>query len=122
MVETKTPGQLCYEAYLRHWNIPGLRTWHEEPRGQQRAWETAAQAVLTRKETTMSEPLAPIALYARLLDASFSLKREIDRLSDAANTLFLDAAWVHLDDLIEQLPAALAWDAEQRQEEEHDDV
>jgi len=45
MVETKTPGQIVYEAYLRHWNIPGLRTWHEEPRGQQRAWEDAAQAV-----------------------------------------------------------------------------
>lgn len=46
MAETKTPGQIAYEAYLRTWNIPGLRTWHEEPRGQQRAWEAAAQAVL----------------------------------------------------------------------------
>jgi hypothetical protein len=69
----------------------------------------------------MPEPLAPIALYARLVDASFSLKREIERLADATNTLFLDAAWVHLDDLIAHLPAALAWDAEQRQDKENDD-
>jgi hypothetical protein len=48
MSDSKTPGQLCYEAYLQHWNIPGLRTWHDEPRGQQRAWEDAAQAVLAQ--------------------------------------------------------------------------
>lgn len=66
----------------------------------------------------MSEPLSPIALYARLVDASFSLKREIERLEGAANTLFLDAAWVHLDDLIEQLPAALAWDAQRQPQED----
>jgi len=46
-VTESTPGQVAYEAYLRHWNIPGLRTWHEEPRGQQRAWEEAAQAAIT---------------------------------------------------------------------------
>jgi hypothetical protein len=69
----------------------------------------------------MSAPLAPIALYARLVDASFSLKREIERLADATNTLFLEAAWVRLDDLIAHLPAALAWDAEQRQDREADD-
>jgi len=46
MTPTPTPGQICYEAYLRNWTIPGLRTWDEEPLGQQRAWEAAAQAVL----------------------------------------------------------------------------
>jgi hypothetical protein len=69
---------------------------------------------------TMPEPLAPIALYARLVDASFSLKREIERLADATNTLFLDAAWVHLDDLIEQLPEALAADAARQIQEDND--
>jgi hypothetical protein len=69
----------------------------------------------------MSAPLAPIALYARMVDASFSLKRAIERL-EHVNTMWLEAAWVHLDDLIEQLPAALAWDAEQRQDREDDNA
>jgi hypothetical protein len=68
----------------------------------------------------MSQPLPPIALYARLAEASFALQREIEeieRLEDA-NTLLLEAAWVRLDDLIEQLPASLAWDAQHQGEEE----
>jgi hypothetical protein len=60
----------------------------------------------------MPRPLAPspIVLYAKLVEASAALAREIERL-DHANTLRLDAAWVHLDELIEQLPDALAADA-----------
>jgi hypothetical protein len=66
----------------------------------------------------MSAPLAPIALYARLVDASAMLHRAIQRLDDEdADTARIEAVWVHLDDLIEQLPAALAADA-QRQEED----
>ena len=60
---------------------------------------------------------SPIVLYAKLVEASAALVREIERL-DHAGTLRLEAAWVHLDDLIEQLPAALAWDAERQREEE----
>jgi hypothetical protein len=66
----------------------------------------------------MLEPLAPLALYARLVEASCALQREIERLDDAMHTLALAAAWLHLDDLIEQLPAALAWDAEHQEQEE----
>jgi hypothetical protein len=67
----------------------------------------------------MTEPLAPIALYARLAEASAALHREIERLEDEdADTLRITAAWVHLDDLIEHLPAALAWDAQCQDEEE----
>ena len=56
MPDTRTPGQIAYEAYLRCWNIPGLRTWHEEPRGQQRAWEAAAQAVLAMQAPQEETP------------------------------------------------------------------
>jgi hypothetical protein len=71
--DTQTPGQIAYEAYLRTWNIPGLRTWEDEPRVQQRAWEAAAQAVLawqaqeeaplpaTRTSTFVAQQLAALA-------------------------------------------------------------
>jgi hypothetical protein len=62
-------------------------------------------------------PLPPIALYARLAEASFALQREIERLDDAMHTLALAAAWIRLDDVIEQLPAALAWDAQRQPQE-----
>jgi len=59
-----------------------------------------------------------MALYARMADASALLARQIQRLDtqDPALAAPLEAAWVHLDNLIEQLPAALARDA-QRQEQ-----
>jgi hypothetical protein len=67
----------------------------------------------------MTAPLAPIALYVRLAEASARLSRQLSYLGDDHPLAqALDAAWVHLDDLIEQLPAALAADA-QRQEETH---
>jgi hypothetical protein len=70
------------------------------------------------KETTMPEPLPPIALYARLAEASASLARQIDILDTQAPDLAapLEAAWLRLDDLIEQLPASLAWDAQHQGE------
>jgi len=58
MPDTPTPGQVCYEAYLRTWPIPGLRTWDEEPLVQQRAWEAAATAVLAQC-TPQSLPWTP---------------------------------------------------------------
>jgi hypothetical protein len=66
----------------------------------------------------MSAPLAPIALYARLVDAAFAVQREIERLDDPIHTLALAAAWLRLDDLIEQLPAALAAEAQRHEEED----
>jgi hypothetical protein len=62
--------------------------------------------------------LPPITLYARLVDAAFDVQREIERLDDAMHTLALAAAWMRLHDLIEQLPAALAWDAERQIQED----
>jgi hypothetical protein len=72
----------------------------------------------------MAKPLAPspIVLYAKLVEASAALARQMQILDthEPALAAPLEAAWVHLDNLIEQLPAALAWDA-QRQPQEHDD-
>jgi hypothetical protein len=71
----------------------------------------------------MNEPLSPMILYARLAVASAYLARQIQILDTHAPALAapLDAAWVALDGLLEQLPDALAWDAErQEQEETHD--
>jgi hypothetical protein len=71
----------------------------------------------------MAEPLAPIALYARLAGASARLSRQIGYLgADHPLSHALDAAWMHLDDLIEQLPAALAWDAQHQPQEEPTDA
>lgn len=63
----------------------------------------------------------PIMLYVRLTEASAALAREIQRLDNHDPTLAmpLEAAWIILDDLIEQLPAALESDA-QRQRPEDD--
>lgn len=65
----------------------------------------------------MAKPF--IVLYARLVDAAFAVQREIERLDDAMHTLALAAALLRLEDLIEQLPAALAANAE-RQEDDTD--
>jgi hypothetical protein len=63
--------------------------------------------------------LPPITLYARLAGASARLSRLLSYLGgDHPLSQALDAAWVHLDDLIEQLPAALAWDAERQIKED----
>lgn len=61
----------------------------------------------------MSAPLSPIVLYVRLAEASAELARQIRILDTQEPRLAqpLEAAWVHLDDLLEQLPAALALDA-----------
>ena len=55
-------------------------------------------------------PLNPLVLYVRLTEASADLARQIQLLdmNDPGHALSLEAAWVRLDDLIEQLPAALA--------------
>jgi hypothetical protein len=67
----------------------------------------------------MSQPLPPIALYARLAGASARLSRQLSYLgTDHPLAQALDAAWVHLDDLIEQLPASLAWDAQHQGEDD----
>jgi hypothetical protein len=68
----------------------------------------------------MSAPLAPIALYARLAGASAYLARQIQILDthEPALAAPLEAAWQHLDDLIEQLPAALAWEAQRQPQED----
>jgi hypothetical protein len=71
----------------------------------------------------MSEPLPPIALYARLVDASATLVWHLHHLGrDHPLYQTLDADWGRLDDLIEHLPAALAWEAEQRQDREEDET
>lgn len=67
----------------------------------------------------MSEPLSPMILYARLAGASARLSRQLRYLdADDPVAQVLEAAWVHLDDLIEQLPDALAWDAQRQAQEE----
>jgi hypothetical protein len=68
----------------------------------------------------MTMPLSPIALYARLAEASATLGRQIFLLDTQDPELAspVEAAWVHLDDLIEQLPAALAWDAQHQPQED----
>jgi hypothetical protein len=69
----------------------------------------------------MTAPLNPMILYARLAEASAALGRQICLLDtqDPALASPVEAAWLHLDDLIELLPAALVWDV-QRQEQEDD--
>jgi len=63
----------------------------------------------------MRKPLSPMALYIRLAEASADLARQLSSLSpDEPLTLLLEAAWVRLDDLIEELPAALVWDAQRQ--------
>jgi hypothetical protein len=70
----------------------------------------------------MPKPLAPIVLYAHLAEASAVLSQQITYLgAEHPLALRLEHAWLRLDDLIEQLPAALAWDAE-RQEQKDDDA
>jgi hypothetical protein len=68
----------------------------------------------------MSTPLPPIALYARLAEASAYLARQITILDTQEPALAapLEAAWLRLDDLIEHLPASLAWDAQHQGEED----
>jgi hypothetical protein len=68
----------------------------------------------------MAAPLAPIALYARLVEASAALGRQIFLLDTQDPELAspVEAAWLRLDDLIEQLPAALAWDAQHQPQED----
>jgi hypothetical protein len=68
----------------------------------------------------MSQPRAPIVLYARLAEASAVLGRQICILDTQDPQLAspVEAAWLHLDDLIEQLPAALAWDAQHQLQED----
>jgi hypothetical protein len=68
----------------------------------------------------VTAPLSPIVLYARLAEASAVLARQIALLDTHAPVLAapLDAAWVHLDNLIEQLPAALAADAQPQTQED----
>jgi len=67
----------------------------------------------------MPEPLAPIALYARLAEASAALSQQLTYLgADHPLALRLEKAWLHLDDLIEQLPAALAADAARQDQED----
>jgi hypothetical protein len=68
----------------------------------------------------VAAPLAPIALYARLVEASAALGRQIFLLDTQDPELAspVEAAWLRLDDLIEQLPAALAADAQRQPQEE----
>ena len=68
--------------------------------------------------------LNPIMLYVRLTEASEALARQIALLDnhDPADALQLEAAWIVLDDLIEQLPAALAHDARRQPVEDQDDA
>jgi hypothetical protein len=70
----------------------------------------------------MSKPLNPMVLYARLADASSDLSRALSFLeADHPLCHRLFAAWLALDNLIEQLPASLAWDAQQQpQDGSHD--
>jgi hypothetical protein len=69
----------------------------------------------------MREILDPMALYARLMAASADLSQQITYLgADHPFTLRLEAAWLRLDDLIEQLPEALAWEAQHQPQEEDD--
>jgi hypothetical protein len=67
----------------------------------------------------MRVPLTPIVLYARLAEASAALSRALSFLrEDDPLAPRLEAAWLHLDDLIEQLPAALAWEAQHQEQED----
>jgi hypothetical protein len=66
----------------------------------------------------MSAPLPLIALYARLVEVSSALLAEIGDLASFPDRLRLEALWVHLDDLIEQLPDALAAEAQRQAQED----
>jgi hypothetical protein len=68
----------------------------------------------------MRQPLPPIILYARLQVASAYLARQIQILDthDPALAAPMEVAWVALDTLLEQLPAALAWDAQHQLKED----
>jgi hypothetical protein len=69
----------------------------------------------------MTAPLAPIALYARLAEASADLScllQHLDIREDHPLWWRVEQAWRHLDDLIEQLPDALAADATRQDEED----
>lgn len=61
---------------------------------------------------------SPIVLYARLIEASAALARQIRILDTHEPTLAqpLEAAWIVLDDLLEQFPASLAQEATPRKD------
>jgi hypothetical protein len=63
MSDTRTPGQLCYEAYCaltpRLYPTARLMAWDEMLPVEHRAWEAAAEAVITAWIASPDWPTPP---------------------------------------------------------------